>query len=874
MSVFGNRGHRSGKGAGARRSIADLVRAAPDGGRVLLAPGEYREHVVLDRAVVLVAEQGPGSVRLTGAQDAALTVSAGAGIGVEGVVLIAADADGPAVRITGDAEVAFEDCRILGGRLEIVDAARVRLTDCRISGARVAGVSVSGAARLSMTGCRVLAVDGAGVLLAGSTTVTVADTLITEAAVGLCARDTATVQVRGCSFVRCTQNAVLAENESVVGLDACRCTDSGEDGVLVRCVAKLSIRGSAIERAGASGLAVISAAGASVLDCQIVAATLSGAVADEDSRLDVVGGLIRSTGANGVFARGSARVALDGVAIANTTFTAVHLDEHAQAELTAVVLGPTPEHGLCVAGAAQVTGSGLLVRSAEMTGVQLGGTGTVRLGGSAAHRCGIGLRVDDGVDAEVSDCTFAATERAGIEIGPGARPTLRRVRVAHAGTAGVVVHEGAAPTFEDCAVTDSTGSAMVVWTDAAPVVRAGTLTGAGKNGIYLKGGAGGEFTDCVLGGSTYPAVYVSADAAPVLRECTFRDCPSDATIEDPADTSAVFTNCVARGVADVVVSGATRPGSAGATGGPGATAAQGPGSGPDSASGPGSASASGEPTEPVADLATLLAELDELVGLARVKHDVATLVQLMQLVRRREEAGLTPPPLSRHLVFAGNPGTGKTTVARLYGRILAALGMLTRGHLVEADRGALVGEYVGHTAPRTTAVFRKALGGVLFIDEAYSLTSAGGGDFGQEAIATLVKLMEDHRDDIVVIVAGYPDEMHRFIDSNPGLDSRFNRTVVFEDYASADLVRIVEHQAAAYEYTLDEPARAGLLAYFESVPRDRRFGNGRSARQAFQEMTERHARRISAVAEVTPADLVSLRAPDLPDLVPATPDQA
>ncbi|MFF7251231.1 right-handed parallel beta-helix repeat-containing protein [Embleya sp. NPDC008237] len=858
MSVFGNRGgirgnrgDRAHRGADPHHTIADLIRAAPDGGRVLLAPGDYREHIVLDRGVVLVAEHGPGSVRLTGARDVALTVCGGGRAGVEGVVLIAADAEAPAVRVTGPAEVAFDECRIVGGRLEIVDAARVRLTGCRISGAAVAGVSVSGEARLAMTGCRVLAVDGPGVLSAGSATVTLADSVIGEAVVGLGVRDTAAVRVRGCAFLDCAHNAVLAEDASTVDLEGCRCADSGEDAVLVRGAARLIVRGSAIERAGASGLAAIGRASASVSDCRIVAATLSGLVADEECHLDVVGGVIRSAGANGVFARGSARVGLDGVAIADTAFTAVHLDEHAHGELAATVLGPTPEHGLCLAGAAVVVADGLLVRSAEMTGMHLGGTGSARLTGSAAHRCGTGLRLERDLDAEVEDCAFGTTERAGIEVGPGARPTLRRVRVVRAGTAGVVVHEGAAPGFEDCVVTDSAGSAMVVWTDADPVVRGAILTGAGKNGIYLKGGAKGEFTGCVVGGSAYPAVYVAAGAAPTLRDCAFRDCPSDATLENPDDKAAVFADCVARGVVDTVVSGRTAPAPAGTE-----------------------SAAPGDSGAPPADLGTLLAELDELVGLARVKHDVATLVQLMQLVRRREEAGLTPPPLSRHLVFAGNPGTGKTTVARLYGRILAALGMLTRGHLVEADRGSLVGEYVGHTAPRTTAVFRKALGGVLFIDEAYSLTAAGGGDFGQEAIATLVKLMEDHRDDVVVIVAGYPDEMHRFIDSNPGLDSRFNRTVVFEDYASTDLVRIVEHQAAAYEYTLDESARAGLLAYFESVPRDRRFGNGRSARQAFQEMTERHARRISAMTEVTPEDLVSLRAPDLPDLVPAAPDQA
>jgi SpoVK/Ycf46/Vps4 family AAA+-type ATPase len=369
--------------------------------------------------------------------------------------------------------------------------------------------------------------------------------------------------------------------------------------------------------------------------------------------------------------------------------------------------------------------------------------------------------------------------------------------------------------------------------------------------VYAAENTSGVIEDCDISETAFPAIYVGPTATPVFRRCLVHDTKEDLTLADNAEP--VFEECRTSAVVDSTIpatEGAVKlPARAG-----GGRAAAGTEAGPEA-----------EEAESQESLEDLMAELARLIGLDRVKQEVSALANLMQMVKRREEVGLAPPPLSRHLVFAGNPGTGKTTVARLYGRILAALGLLSRGHLVEADRGDLVGEYVGHTAPKTQAAFRRALGGVLFIDEAYALVPYGqSSDFGQEAVSTLVKLMEDYRDEVVVIAAGYPDDMERFIDSNPGLASRFTRTLTFEDYSSAELVSIVAHLAQQYDYRLADETWEQLLEYFENFPRGERFGNGRTARQVFQRMTEQQAQRVAKLMTPRTEDLTMVRPEDLP----------
>jgi len=270
---------------------------------------------------------------------------------------------------------------------------------------------------------------------------------------------------------------------------------------------------------------------------------------------------------------------------------------------------------------------------------------------------------------------------------------------------------------------------------------------------------------------------------------------------------------------------------------------------------------------PVRPLEELLDELDELVGLAGVKAEVRLVANLLTVQRLRRDRGLPVLERSNHLVFTGNPGTGKTTVARLLAEIYRALGVVARGHLVETDRAGMVAGYVGQTAPRVTALFDTADEGVLLIDEAYTLARGGERDFGQEAIDTLVKLIEDRRDRIVVIAAGYPEEMATFIGANPGLRSRFPKTIEFPDYSTDELLLIFSRLGTRNRYVADDAALARARAFFEGQPRDKGFGNARLARNLFEAAVTNHATRVVALAAPDEADLTTLISADIPATV-------
>ncbi|MGI5182472.1 right-handed parallel beta-helix repeat-containing protein [Dactylosporangium sp. CA-152071] len=871
ISLSSGRVERVGaRGWGRHRTIGAAVRMALPGTTVVIAAGTYVESVVVDKPLQIAAEPG-GDVRLVSGDGPALVLRSGP-VEVDGLTV---DGDGRTA-VTIDGEARLTGCRIGAGAVRVAGRSAAVLRDCVLAGTG-AGLRVVDGGRAEVAGCTVEDVDGVGVAVGGGGAVTLtASTIRRTGKAGLQVAEQATAVVTGAVISRTTTAAVvvagagrlrmresqLHDNDgdglhiagsapfegwwrdpdpALGGADApdpgtdvggasivdCEVRRTGGTAVALSGDARAVLLGCTIDTAGAAGVLAGGQAQLLARDCAVTGTRSTGFALRDGARAWIGDCRVADSGANGFFLEDDSRADLRGVVAHRSGYTAVHLGGTTIAALTACEVDTTPECGVRVTGRALLTLDGARISAAGQAGVRVEEGGDARLRAVSVHGCGTGIQLDTPHRPLVEDCTVGEIAQNGLEIGSGRSAIVRSSRFTACGAAGISVGAAAVPLVEDCRVERTAGSGLVAWTGSAPVIRDLTVARCAKNGLYLGEECRARVFGADVSGTDFPAVYVGPDARPILHGLAIHDCDTELNIDVTA--APVFDEAPASAAAPQAKSADTA----------------------------------------TPDLGALLAELDLLVGLDRVKQDVGALVKLVQMVNRRREAGLPPPPLSRHLVFAGNPGTGKTTVARLYGRILKALGMLRAGHLVEADRSALIGEYVGHTAPKTQAVFRRAMHGVLFIDEAYALVPDGhGADFGQEAIATLVKLMEDHREEVVVIVAGYPDEMDRLIATNPGLSSRFTRTLTFDDYTAGELVSIVEYQAAEHRYTLGPATLDALRLHFEDVDRGPGFGNGRYARRVFQRMTERHAARVADLADPTTDQLTELAPQDLLDVTP------
>lgn len=782
-------------------SLAAALEAAGDGDILTVAPGTYRENLVVRHAVTLRGTEGSaGSVRIAPAEGVPLTVRASAT--VQDLQIEGQDTTAPAllvedgspeladlrivtrsaagIEVRGAARPTVRRCTVdnpAGVGIGVLDGAGGVFEDCEVVAAGQSGVSVRGGAHPRLERCRVHHTSGSGLSVTGegSSLEALGCEVYEIKGAGMQIASRATAHLTDSRVHRTSSDGITLDTDAVLTLADCDIHDVPENAVDLRSRSVLTLTRSTVRRFGRNGLSVW----------------------DPGTRVDANQCEIHeSTGDYpAVWVSDGATAVLDSCRVHNVPDALFVLDRGSRADVVDSDLSQ--------------------VRNTAVS-------------------------VSDGATAQLDDCRIREASTGAWFRDHGSGGTLNNCTIDGAQT-GVIVTKGADPAIERCTVSSPAEAGFYVSAEGRGSFHGCQVTGSGGYGFHVMDGCRTTLTRCrtercARGGYEYP------EDGTVMEDCTSDESGVRAV---PTQSPAVVTAAHTPGLLSMI---------------PGQRTAE-----PEPGDLPAAPPAAPAPAARTSD--AVLGELDALVGLESVKREVRTLTNMIEVGRRRQEAGLKAASVRRHLVFTGSPGTGKTTVARLYGEILASLGVLERGHLVEVSRVDLVGEHIGSTAIRTQEAFDRARGGVLFIDEAYALSPEDSGrDFGREAIDTLVKLMEDHRDAVVVIVAGYTAEMERFLSVNPGVASRFSRTITFSDYVPDELLRIVEQQAEEHEYRLGEGTAEALLKYFTALPKGPAFGNGRTARQTFESMVERHAGRVAELAEVSTDDLTLLYPDDLPEL--------
>ncbi|WP_328718098.1 AAA family ATPase [Streptomyces sp. NBC_00247] len=816
-------------GTGAYRTIGEALVGARSGAVISVGPGTYEESLVVGIRVTIVAEQSRGTVEIRPRRGSAVSLRADA-VMLTDLVLRGGDEDVPAVDAVRG-QVAMDGCEVTGSAWTAVlarETGSLAMRDCRISNRVGAGVVVTSAVESSLESCTVEHLGTSGVVIG----------------------ERGRVSVRGCTVRDARANGILANGDAQGSVEDCDISSTDQPAVALegRCTTRI-LR--TVVHDVAIGVHLTSASRTVLEDIRVTATTGPAFVVSQGSDPLLRRCRTARTGGNGLLVTdrgrgtyedcwldssqapalrvtGSGSPSLTSLTVRDCAASSgLLLEEESTAELDRVEVVDTAGAGIRIA-----TGANPMIRRARIidaggNGVEVAKDGRGRLEDSEIARTGAaGVHVESAGNLYVGGTTVLAPTTAGLFVGTDGTLTARDCEIREAGADGVLVE----------AEGELTGTRLQV-------------VGAPECGAVIRQGGRASLNGCTLAGSGKDGLRVETTLPVSVVNCTVRDNAGSGLVQSqPGDRLAVES---------LTTSGNGRRDAWGYGDAEGTDPA---GTAPDGVEAPGEIGP--------------LAELEGLIGLANVKQQVRTLVNLTQLAQRRAQLGMSAPPMSRHLVFAGPPGTGKTTVARLYGTVLAQLGALRSGHLVEVSRADLVAQVIGGTAIKTTETFNRALGGVLFIDEAYTLTSHSGGsgpDFGREAVDTLLKLMEDHREDVVVVAAGYSGEMQSFLGSNPGLASRFSRTVEFENYAVPELVAIVETMCARHQYELGEGTSAALAVHFEGIPKDATFGNGRAARQVFEEMVDRQAVRLATQPEVSERDLSLLVPEDVGIQVPAGP---
>ncbi|MFB8086158.1 right-handed parallel beta-helix repeat-containing protein [Streptomyces sp. NPDC055992] len=784
-------------------SLSAALEAAADGDVLTVAPGTYRENLVIARAVTLRGPEGSlGSVRIAPADGVPLTLRASAivqDLHVEGQ-----DSAAPAVLIEDGAP---------------------EITDVRVVTRSAAGVEVRGAARPTVRRC----------------------TVDNPAGVGIAVLDGAGGVFEDCEIVSAGQSGVAVRDGGHPRLERCRVHHASGAGLSVTGEGSgLEALGCEVYEIKGSGIQVTARGAAHLTDCTVHRTSADGVTLDTDAVLTLADCDIHDIPENAVDLRSRAVL----------TLTRSTVRRFGRNGLSVWDPGTRVDANQC-----EIHDS-----TGDYPAVWVSDGATVILDSCRVHDVPDALFVlDRGSRADVVDSDLSQVRNTAVSVSDGATAQLDDCRIREVSTGAWFRDHGSGGTLNNCTV-DAAQTGVIVTKGADPVIERCTVTSPAEAGFYVSAEGRGTFNGCRVTGSEGYGFHVMEGCRTTLTRCRTERCarggyefPEGTGQGDGTGSGLVVEDCTSdeSGLrtatpppASVLTATQSSPGLLGSVPAPRPVE-----------------DAPAPPAEPARTSGEVLGELDALVGLDSVKREVRALTDMIEVGRRRREAGLKAASVRRHLVFTGSPGTGKTTVARLYGEILAALGVLERGHLVEVSRVDLVGEHIGSTAIRTQEAFDRARGGVLFVDEAYALSPEDSGrDFGREAIDTLVKLMEDHRDAVVVIVAGYTHEMERFLTVNPGVASRFSRTITFSDYDPAELLRIVEQQSQEHEYSLAPGTGEALLKYFTELPKGAAFGNGRTARQTFESMVERHAGRVAQLADPSTDDLTLLYPEDLPEL--------